>query len=89
MDTIRLKDRALVAVKLSCHNSTSFEMIRWLSSEYVKADPQNHCVPMLDAIRCPFESGKDCDVLIVMPLLLAFQWISSSRMSIRPIFSMT
>ena len=42
------------------------DIARFLSSEPLTSDPQNHCVPIYDVLLVPDEDDR---ILLVMPLL--------------------
>lgn len=67
MDATRLSDGAYVTLKIirpSLH-PYELEIGQYFSSESLRADPANHCVPIYDVIPIP----EDQRVIIVMPLL--------------------
>lgn len=55
LDAYRHADASLVAIK--CRRTSTVQneinIHRFLSSEHLRADPQNHCAPLLDVFEDP------------------------------------
>jgi hypothetical protein len=66
IDAKRLSDGVLVMLKRVEKGTKEIEIGEFLSSEPVRSDPQNHCVPYLDVLSDHPEPEK---AFIVMPLL--------------------
>ena len=70
MDATRISDKAAVILKKIEKTDHEFEVeiSLYLSSESLRQDPQNHCVPVFDVLDVPDEPGTN---IIVMPMLRA------------------
>ncbi|KDQ20061.1 hypothetical protein BOTBODRAFT_51419 [Botryobasidium botryosum FD-172 SS1] len=68
MDATRMSDGLSVILKKIKRNSKELEITRFLSSEPLRADKRNHCVPLLDVL----DPEQDDDVFIVEPLYRIF-----------------
>ncbi|KAH7889055.1 hypothetical protein F5I97DRAFT_1935427 [Phlebopus sp. FC_14] len=68
LDGTRLSDGTFVTLKLVEQSDHPYEVdiARFLSSEPLVSDPQNHCVPIFDVLTTPEDKNI---VIIVMPLL--------------------
>ncbi|TDL15666.1 hypothetical protein BD410DRAFT_796205 [Rickenella mellea] len=68
MDATRISDGAMVALKTVEANVHPYEIeiAKFLSSEPLRSDPRNHCVPVYDVIRVPDTADT---FLLVMPFL--------------------
>ncbi|KAJ7080931.1 kinase-like domain-containing protein [Mycena belliarum] len=55
LDAIRIKDGKKVVMKRVKTKSKELEMIRFLSSEPMRADSRNHTIPVLDIINLPHD----------------------------------
>ena len=57
LDAVRISDNSLVVLKLvdSERNPHEVEISQYLSSEPLRSDPRNHCVPILDVFGVPDE----------------------------------
>ncbi|KAJ8481569.1 hypothetical protein ONZ51_g5906 [Trametes cubensis] len=66
IDATRMSDGKLVYVKRIDKNSQELQIISFLSSEEMRRDPRNHCVPLLDTIPDPSDPNT---AYIVMPFL--------------------
>lgn len=68
MDAVRISDNSLVALKKirKEFNPHELEVVQYLTSESVRADPRNSTVPIVEVLAVPDDSEV---VLIVMPLL--------------------
>lgn len=68
LDATRLSDGAYVVLKIIRPSQHPYEVEigQYLSSESLRADPTNHCVPIYEVIPIPEEEQR---VIIVMPLL--------------------
>ncbi len=53
MDATRLSDGRLVMIKKVVRNSEEVRITTYLSSEDLREDPRNHCVPVLDVLDDP------------------------------------
>lgn len=69
MDATRISDGRIVFLKRVKKASSERSIAEYFSSEEVKEDPRNHCVPLLDSFDDPFEIDVE---ILVMPLLRAF-----------------
>lgn len=66
IDATRLSDGKLVMLKAIPSTSTEVDICRYFSSEPLRNDPRNRCIPLLDVLSHP----DDPDVCImVMPYL--------------------
>ncbi|KAJ3004551.1 hypothetical protein NUW54_g4764 [Trametes sanguinea] len=66
MDATRVSDEALVYMKSIRTDSEELRILTYFSSDELRRDPRNHCVPLLDV----FEDSVDADMsIIVMPFL--------------------
>ena len=70
LDAIRTSDKQMVALKRVLTSKFPYEVdiSQYLSSNELRTDPRNHCVPIWDVLSVP---DSDDDVIIVMPLLRA------------------
>ena len=68
MDATRISDGKLVSLKRVKSSSQEIVIASLLSSEELRKDPRNHCVPIPDV----FSSEDDHLDFIVMPLLVKF-----------------
>ncbi len=68
LDAVRISDNEHVALKLvdSERNPHEVEISQYLSSEPLRSDPRNHCVPILDVFSVPDEPNF---TIMVLPLL--------------------
>ncbi|KAL4061838.1 hypothetical protein V8B97DRAFT_1999172 [Scleroderma yunnanense] len=68
LDGTRLSDGAYVTFKIVSNSDHPYEVEigRFLSSEQLRRDPTNHCIPIYDVLSVPDDQDK---VIIVMPLL--------------------
>jgi len=68
VDATRIADGALVYVKRVQTAGTELQIASMFSSEHLRNDPKNHCVPILDAFQ---DDGDDSSSYMVMPFLRA------------------
>ena len=66
MDATRISDGKLVSLKRVKSSSQEIVIASLLSSEELRSDPRNHCVPILDAI---VDTEDPALSFIVMPFL--------------------
>ncbi|KAI0350534.1 kinase-like protein [Trametes cingulata] len=66
MDATRISDGTLVYLKRVPSDSLEVEILSYVSSEDMRRDPRNHCVPLLDVIR---DDSQPNVSFIVMPFL--------------------
>lgn len=68
MDAVRMSDNSLVALKQirKEFNPHELEVVQYLTSESIRADPRNPTVPIFEVLPVPDDPEV---VLIVMPLL--------------------
>ena len=66
MDATRISDGKLVSLKRVKSSSQEIVIASLLSSEGLRKDPRNHCVPILDIIPIP---NSDDEVIVVMLFL--------------------
>ncbi|KAI0311814.1 hypothetical protein OF83DRAFT_1068208 [Amylostereum chailletii] len=71
-DATRTSDGALVSLNLVdlFSDSDELKICAYFSSQHLRSDPRNHCVPILDIVHSP---GIDSEAIMVMPLLAPFQ----------------
>jgi len=76
MDAERIEDHVTVALKRTMPSHAEAEIARSLSSQPLRRDPRNHCVPILDVFTISHVSTrthKKYDwTILVMPLLRKF-----------------
>ncbi|KAL7282053.1 hypothetical protein ACG7TL_003520 [Trametes sanguinea] len=66
MDATRVSDEALVYMKSIRTDSEELRILSYLSSDELRHDPRNHCVPLLDV----FQDSTDAErSIIVMPFM--------------------
>ena len=65
------QDRTVVAIKWIRNRSFEVEIAKYLSSDELRRDTQNHCVPIIDTFVVPNPAYPDAHFL-VMPLLRPF-----------------
>lgn len=66
IDATRISDGKLVMLKAITATSTELDICRYFSSEPLRDDPRNRCIPLLEELSHP----SDRDVCImVMPYL--------------------
>ncbi|KAJ6629433.1 hypothetical protein B0H10DRAFT_1776609 [Mycena sp. CBHHK59/15] len=72
MDAVRIADNALVMLKHVRSELSPYEADTWsyLSSEQLRADPKNHCIPLLDVLDPP--GAKPGDKVLVMKFMHNF-----------------
>ena len=61
-----MSDGKAVLFKKIGTDSAELRLATYLSSEELRKDPRNHCVPILDVLRDPFDPSIS---YLVMPLL--------------------
>ncbi|KAI0722006.1 hypothetical protein C8T65DRAFT_629974 [Cerioporus squamosus] len=66
MDATRLSDGQLVMIKKVVRDSEEVRITTYLSSEALREDPRNHCVPVLDVLNDPEDPTVS---FMVMPFL--------------------
>ena len=66
IDATRMSDGKLVYLKKVGTESQELQILSYLTSEEMRRDPRNHCVPLLDVFPDAFEPDK---AIIVMPFL--------------------
>ncbi|KAI0369571.1 hypothetical protein BV20DRAFT_1020643 [Pilatotrama ljubarskyi] len=66
IDATRMSDGTLVYLKRVPSDSQELQILSYLSSEDMRRDPRNHCVPLLDVIR---DDSQPNTSFIVMPFL--------------------
>ncbi|KAI9063417.1 kinase-like protein [Trametes sanguinea] len=67
MDATRVSDETLVYMKSIRTDSEELRILSYLSSDELRRDPRNHCVPLLDVFQ---DSTTDPDrSIIVMPFM--------------------
>ena len=66
IDATRTSDGALVYIKRVQSDSQELRLLSYLSSEELRQDPRNHCVPLLDVLTNPLEPTT---TFMVMPFL--------------------
>lgn len=66
IDAIRVSDGTLVYIKRVRTDSQELRILSYLSSDTLRLDPRNHCVPLLDAIQDPADPDT---TFMVMPYL--------------------
>ena len=93
LDGTRLSDGAHVALKIvrRSKNPEEVEIAQYLTSEPLRSDPCNHCVPIYDTLPVPDEDDL---VIMVMPLLRsytspAFNTVGEVLECFRQIFEVT
>ncbi|KAI1795565.1 kinase-like domain-containing protein [Ganoderma leucocontextum] len=70
LDAVRISDNSLVVLKLvDCErNPYEVDVSQYLSSDPLRSEPRNHCVPILDVFGVPDEPNF---TIMVLPLLRA------------------
>ena len=70
MDAVRIADGEMVALKRVSRKIHPYEreIATMFSTEPLKSDPRNHCVPIFEVLDVP----ETDDFLLVMPMLRAF-----------------
>jgi len=68
LDATRTSDGTYVLLKIVSKSLHPYEVEigRFFSSEPLRSDPSNHCIPIYDVLSVPDDNDK---VIIVMPLL--------------------
>ena len=66
MDATRISDGKLVLMKYVKSESLEAKIATLLSSEELREDPRNHCVPVLDVLTDPQDPTMS---FLVMPFL--------------------
>ncbi|KAI0676773.1 kinase-like domain-containing protein [Trametes maxima] len=66
VDATRVSDGTLVYLKKVPSSSHELEILSYLSSEEMRHDPRNHCVPLLDVLQ---DHSDPSTVFMVMPFL--------------------
>lgn len=66
MDATRISDGALVYIKRTRTDSQELQILAYLSSDELRQDPRNHCIPLLDVLQDP--SAPETSFM-VMPFL--------------------
>lgn len=66
LDGKRLSDGKLILFKRVASDSQEVHIASYLSSEALRKDPRNHCVPILDVLQDPHEPSIS---FLVMPFL--------------------
>ena len=68
LDATRLSDGAYVVLKIISKSVHPYEVEigRFFSSDPLRSDPANHCIPIYDVLSVPDDKDK---VIIIMPLL--------------------
>ncbi|KAI0334855.1 hypothetical protein GY45DRAFT_1242123 [Cubamyces sp. BRFM 1775] len=66
IDATRESDGALVYLKRVRTNSLELQILSYLSSDELRQDPRNHCVPLLDVLPDPIDLNMS---IMVMPFL--------------------
>ncbi|KAG8896484.1 hypothetical protein FRB99_008868 [Tulasnella sp. 403] len=67
LDAVRESDRRTVTLKYASKDTPEIEIGQYLmSSDDIKNDPQNHCIPLLDVLR---DDSDPEHVILVFPLL--------------------
>ncbi|PCH36056.1 hypothetical protein WOLCODRAFT_140201 [Wolfiporia cocos MD-104 SS10] len=71
LDATRIADGSMVVLKkiLKSEHPYEIDINEFFSTEPLKSDPRNHCIPIYEAIDVP---EQDDAVLLVMPLLRRF-----------------
>ena len=71
LDATRISDGAYVILKIISQSLHPYEVEigRFFSSEPLRSDPANHCIPIYDVLSVPDDKDK---VIIVMPLLRVY-----------------
>lgn len=70
IDARRISDGKLVYMKQVVRGSDELGFLEFLSSEEIRADPRNHCVPLLDVLTDVVDENL---MFIVMPFLRPFE----------------
>ena len=93
LDGTRLSDGAYVALKIvrRSENPEEVEIAQFLTSEPLRSDCSNHCVPIYDTLPVPDDGDL---VIMVMPLLRsytspAFNTVGEVLECFRQIFEVT
>lgn len=66
IDATRISDGKLVMMKAVPATSAELEISRYLSSEPLREDPRNRCIPLLDVLSHPNDPDTS---IMVMPYL--------------------
>ncbi len=66
IDATRMSDGTLVYLKRTPSNSQELQILSYLSSEALRLDPRNRCVPLLDVLQDPLDPDT---TFMVMPFL--------------------
>lgn len=66
IDATRISDSKLVMMKVVPSTSTELDINRYLSSEPLREDPRNRCIPLLDVLSHPNDPDMS---IMVMPYL--------------------
>ena len=66
IDATRASDGKLVYLKAISKTSQELELCRFFSSDELRQDPRNHCVPLLDVVAHPTDPDT---CFVVMPFL--------------------
>ncbi|KAI0643709.1 hypothetical protein C8Q79DRAFT_1120660 [Trametes meyenii] len=66
IDATRISDGKLVYLKRVASTSPELSLCRYFSSQELRRDPRNHCVPLLDVILHPMDPAVS---FMVMPFL--------------------
>ncbi|KAJ7144698.1 kinase-like domain-containing protein [Mycena filopes] len=71
IDAIRIEDNAMVALKVikKSEHPDELDVMNLLGSEPLASDPQNHCIPLLEALHPPDDGDR---VILVMRLMRSF-----------------
>ena len=71
IDATRLSDGAIVAIKriAKTKHPLEVEITKILSSDPLRSNPTNHCIPVLDVLQSP---QRQDIVLVVLPFLCAW-----------------
>ena len=93
LDGTRLSDGAYVALKIvrQSENPEEVEIAQFLTSEPLRSDCSNHCVPVYDTLPVPDDGDL---VIMVMPLLRsytspAFYTVGEVMEYLRQVFEVT
>lgn len=66
LDATRMSHGTLVYLKRTPSDSPELQVASYLSSELLRLDPRNHCVPLLDILQDPLNPDT---AFMVMPFL--------------------
>lgn len=69
VDTTRLSDRATVVIKRVRKGRSEISIAQFLSSDSLRRDPKNHCVPIIETFCNESEPAIE---FLVMPILRKF-----------------